>query len=79
METPPLKSPLSVFLLVILGSILVITSLVLLIANQQLWSVEQKKIITERADTIAQSIEYATEDLIETKSVSSQKKLVEKP
>ena len=71
MANPPLKSPLSVFLLVILGSILIITSLVLLIANQQLWSVEQKKIIAERADTIAQSIEYATEDLIETKSLYS--------
>jgi len=58
-------------LLLILGSILIISSLTLLWGNHQLWRLEEKKIIDERAETIARGIEYATEDLIESESLYS--------
>lgn len=71
MASPPLRSPLATTLLLILSSILIITSLTLLWGNHQLWRLEQKKIIDERAETIARGIEYATEDLIESESLYS--------
>lgn len=71
MASPPLRSPLATTLLLILGSILIISSLILLWGNHQLWHLEEKKIIGERAETIARGIEYATEDLIESQSLYS--------
>ncbi|MFN5516388.1 MAG: PAS domain S-box protein [Cyanobacteriota bacterium] len=71
MASPPLRSPLATTLLLILGSILIITSVTLLWGNHQLWRLEEKKIIDERAETIARGIEYATEDLIESQSLYS--------
>ena len=70
MDTPPVKSKLTHYLSLVVGSVLLLTTTGTLIINGRISQIQLDSLISQRADTIAHGIEYATENLVDSQQTA---------
>ena len=77
MDTPPVKSKLTHYLSLIVGSVLLLTTTGTLIINARISQIQLENLISQRADTIAHGIEYATENLVDSQQSAIVQRIIQ--
>lgn len=77
MDTPPVKSKLTHYLSLVVGSVLLLTTTGTLIINARISQIQLENLISQRADTIAHGIEYATENLVDSQQSAIVQRIIQ--